>query len=119
LQSTKFLEYWDYDYKKDEKVERKQIAVGNILECQIIPSVLGQTTTSVVVGYNWVAGENKVEKKELGKVEKKELGKVERKELRLIFANPISGGFTSGVSTSGNLSKAEELCEWIRLVKAV
>lgn len=85
--------------------------MGNILECKIIPSVLGQTTTSVVVGYNWVAGENKVEKKELGKVE--------RKELRLIFANPISGGFTSGVSTSGNLGKAEELCEWIRLVKAV
>ncbi len=103
FQSSKYLEYWDYDYKKDQKEEKKLIPVSNILEYQIIPSALGQTTTSLVLGYNWVSGENKVDKK----------------ELRLIFANPISGGFTSGVSMSGNLGKAQELCEWIRLVKEV
>lgn len=68
----------------------------------IIPSTLGQTTTSLVVGYNLVSADNKVEKK----------------ELRLIFANPMSG-FTSGVSLAANLNKAEEVFEWIRLVKSV
>lgn len=30
IQANKYLEYWDYDYKKDAKEERKYIAVASI-----------------------------------------------------------------------------------------
>ena len=74
-----------------------------IIDCKIVPSVLGQTTTSLVLGYNFGTSDSKVEKKELA----------------MIFANPISGGFTTGVGSGSNIGKAEEVYEWIRLVKSV
>ena len=73
------------------KEYKKLISVSNIVEFELVPSQLGQTTTTLSVGYNVLISGSGVNDPN---------AKVEKKLLKLIFANPFSANNTTTTNNS-------------------